>query len=488
MNKISRAILIVTIFLIGNIYAEAQEIISFDAKVSEYGQLKTVLGESWDKVDSLVVSGPINATDFRTMWECAFYGKLSVLNLENAQVENNTIPFKALFDSDKQYLEVDEPIYLNIRRIILPDNITKIDDMAFYRMRLEKINLPSSLKELGLGSFGNCHWLNVDPLIIPEGVMEIPTQCFVICQNFKKLVLPSTLRVIKQNAFYNTRMEEVVFPYGLQCIEDAAFHGSGELKKAILPNSCLELGEFAFSMCDSLKVLRLPEEIKRIPNNFSSFCNVLEKINVPETVEIIDENAFQWCFALENIKFPEGLKTIGHTALHYCNPDSIVFPESLQYIGGGSCRYWKNLKKIYSKSPIPPFCDEDPDNSGIYSFGGLTSTDIPIYVPVGSADLYRNAQGWSYFNNFIETDEFPEAGIYGVKIDTPNQSKVYWANANLNIIVENIDKTDLHIPYSIYAINGRLIECGIINSLNVQIPTPEDIYIVKIGTQTFKVF
>ena len=76
--KISRYILIITTFLLGNIHAEAQEIISFDAKVSEYGQLRTVLGESWDKVDSLIVTGPINATDFRTMWECAFYGKLKI--------------------------------------------------------------------------------------------------------------------------------------------------------------------------------------------------------------------------------------------------------------------------------------------------------------------------------------------------------------------------------------------------------------------------
>jgi hypothetical protein len=31
-------------------------------------------------------------------------------------------------------------------------------------------------------------------------------------------------------------------------------------------------------------------------------------------------------------------------------------------------------------------------------------------VPIGSADLYRNAWGWNYFTNFIETDDFPAAG------------------------------------------------------------------------------
>lgn len=483
--KISRYILTATVFLLGNIHAEAQEFISFDAKVSEYGQLRAVLGESWDKVDSLSVTGPINATDFQTMWECAFYGNLSVLNLEKSQVENNTIPFKALYDSDKQYLEVDDPIYLNIRRIILPDNITKIEGMAFYRMRLEKINLPSSLKELGLGSFGNCHWLNVDPLIIPEGVMEIPTQCFVNCQNFKKLVLPSTLRVIKQNAFYNTRMEEVVFPDGLQCIEDAAFHGSGELKKAILPNSCLELGEFAFSMCDSLKVLRLPEEIKRIPNNFSSFCNVLEKVNIPENVEIIDENAFQWCFNFKNIKLPLKLKAINAHAFINCNPDSIVFPKALEYLGGGCCKHWENLKCVYSMSPNPPYCEEDDWTPRTYAFDGLISPNIPVYVPTGSADLYRNAQGWSYFNNFIETDEFPEAGIYGVKIDIPNQSKVYWANGNLNI--EILNDIELPVSYSVYAIDGNMVQCGYVYSPSYTIQIPKGIYIVQVGNNVHKI-
>lgn len=187
------------------------QVVGFNATVEKFGQLKTSLGEEWNKIDSLVVSGPINAADFRTIWECAFYGKLSVLNLENAQVENNCIPNYALCDVNKQYWESDKTIYLGIRKIILPDNIVEIGISAFNYMKLENINIPTSLRKLNMCSFANCHWLNVDPLVIPEGVTEIPAQCFVNCQNFRKLVLPSSLRTICQVAFYNTRMEEVCF-------------------------------------------------------------------------------------------------------------------------------------------------------------------------------------------------------------------------------------------------------------------------------------
>lgn len=223
--KTVRNIFFVFAFVLSFSSTAYAQVVGFNANVEEYGQLKAVLGDEWDKIDSLSVSYLINAADFRTIWECAFYGQLSILNLENAQIENNTIPSRALYDSDKQFWEVDVPVYLNIRRIILPNSITKIGDLAFSRMLLERINFPTSLKELGVASFGNCHWLNVDPLILPEGITEIPVQCFVNCQNFSKLVLPSSLRTIRDVAFYNTRISEVSFPENLDSIGGLHFMG-----------------------------------------------------------------------------------------------------------------------------------------------------------------------------------------------------------------------------------------------------------------------
>ena len=68
------------------------QVCSYDANVSKYGQLEQVLGNKWNAIDSLIVHGPVNKADFTTMWKCAFEGKLTVLNLEHAQVENDKIP------------------------------------------------------------------------------------------------------------------------------------------------------------------------------------------------------------------------------------------------------------------------------------------------------------------------------------------------------------------------------------------------------------
>ena len=98
-----------------------------DARVDKYGQLEQVLGDKWSTIDSLVVHGPINATDFKTIVRCARDGKLRIVNLQFSQVENNKIPESGFVD----WNWYTSGRYLDIRRIILPDNITEFGFCAF---------------------------------------------------------------------------------------------------------------------------------------------------------------------------------------------------------------------------------------------------------------------------------------------------------------------------------------------------------------------
>ncbi len=458
----------------------------YDARVSGYGQLERILGTKWNTIDSLIVHGPINKADFTTIWKCSFEGNLTVLNLEDAQVENNKIPVRALFKRDRQF--VDDPrafqgaVYLPIRRLILPEGIYEIGDFAFSRMRLEQVNLPKSLRKLGRSCFSNCHWLSTDPLIIPEGITDIPTQCFINCQSFSKLVLPSTLKSIGIAAFYNTRVVEVNFPEGLKQIKLAAFTGS-DLIEAILPNTVIDLDESIFSMCPVLKKIQLPENIDTIPASFASWCPLLETVNIPKSVTIIDEAAFCGDVMLKPVNLPNGLKRIEKDALCYVAVDSIIFPNSLEYLGAGSCANWKNVKKIYSLSPIPPSCDADEEGKH-ETFHGFIPNDIPVYVPIGSGEKYRQAFGWSYFKNIIETDKLP-SGIETPQVDYIKRYKVYGRDGRLVIkVMENLSST---VPYSVYSIDGTMIEQGRFNSSHSILMPSRGIYIVRIGNSIYKI-
>ena len=81
-------------------------------------------------------------------------------------------------------------------------------------------------------------------------------------------------------------------------------------------------------------------------------------------------------------------------------------------------------------------------------FVNETPQKIPVYVPVGSADLYRNAWGWDYFTNYIETDfsgineclsdkEDDQKDIYdlfGRKVTTPIPNQIYIVNGKKFIV------------------------------------------------------
>ena len=452
----------------------------FDAHVSKYGELEQVLGEKWDKIDSLIVHGPINAADFKTMVHSARDGALRIINLQYAQVENNKIPDSGFVDWDWY----TSGRYLDIRRIILPDDITEFGFCAFLGLTLRTINIPSSLRKLGESCFEDDKWLAVNPLIIPEGIEEIPVRCFQWCDNLKKIVLPSSLKTIDMLAFYYARVKEMNFPEGLDSIGSSAIYGT-HLTEIVLPNTVKRIGNAAFSDNKRLKRVVLPEGLAEIPQRLCGLCSKLEKIEIPKSVIKINSGAFQWCYELKT-NLPPEIKWIDWDAFSYCALDSIVFPTTIEYIGGGAFNDLTSLQKIYSMSPIPPICAEHPlVNPGDGPFDGYTPNDIPVYVPIGSGEKYRQAFGWNYFTNIIETDKFP-TGIVSPKMDNNEPCKVYGKDGKLFIELPNVPASP--VRYSVYGIGGSMIEQGnLTKSYTLKMPS-KGVYIVRVGNTTHKIF
>ena len=451
----------------------------FDAHVSKYGELEQVLGDKWDKIDSLIVHGPINKADFKTIVRCARDGSMRIVNLQYAQIENNKIPDFGFVDRDKSRFGN----HLDIRRIILPDNITEFGEYAFYGLTLETINIPSSLRKLGKNCFDENRWLSVNPLIIPEGVTEIPTQCFQFCYKLKKVVLPSTIKTIGILAFFDSLVDDMNFPEGLDSIGYLSMHGT-RLTEVVLPKTIKKIGFEAFGSNSKLKRVVLPEGLTEIPDNLCSSCIELEKIVIPESVIKINTEAFSACLKLKT-NLPPKLKWIGSDAFSSSGLDSIVFPATMEYIGKEAFQDLTKLKKIYSMSPIPPVCYYNTMvNFGDGPFGGSTPSDIPVYVPIGSGEKYREAFGWNYFTNIIETDKFP-TGIVSPKMSNNELCKVYGKDNELVIEIPNLLSSPIH--YSIYSIDGTMIEQGnLIKSYTLRMPA-KGVYIVRVGNTTHKI-
>ena len=450
----------------------------FDARVSGYGELEQVLGDKWNTIDSLVVHGPISAPDFKTIVRCARDGNLRIVNLQYAQVENHKIPDSGFVD----WNWYTSGHYLDIRRIILPDDITEFGFCSFLGLTLRQINIPPSLKKLGESSFEDNRWLEGDPLVIPEGVTEIPVRCFQWCDSLKRIVLPSTLKTIDQLAFYYTRVKEMNFPEGLDSIGFSAIYAT-HLREIVLPSTVKRIGGAALAENKRLKRVVLPEGLSEIPKRLCGLCHNLEKINIPESVTKIERNAFQLCYKLKT-DIPSNLTWVGWDAFDYCALDSIVFPSTVEYIEGGAFRDLRYLQKIYSLSPNLPHCTEDHANPGKGPFHGFTPKDIPVYVPIGSGEKYRQAFGWNYFTNIIETDKFP-LGVEPPLEEGLGKYTVYGRDGSL--VIELPEEPSSPILYSIYTVEGKTIAQGYLTGSHVlQLPSG-GVYVVRVGTSIHKV-
>jgi len=451
-----------------------------DAVVTEYGRLQTTIGDKSNEIESLSVTGPIDESDFKTIWNCAYYGKLSSVDLSKAAIKDNKIPDNALYNFDLQF---DQQLYyLPIKKIVLPEGITEFGEYAFCFMLLEDINIPSTLKKIGVSCFGYCFALKGDPLVLPEGLETIDGHAFRDCwRGLKGLVLPSTLRSIGEFAFYNTDIKHIQFSEGLESIGQFCFTSSS-YEELILPNSCQDIGNGACSWNQLyLTEIHIPEGLKTIPTEFANNCPNLEKVNIPSTIENIDFKAFKDCKSLKSIDLPEGLKNIWHNSFWNCGFETVVFPSSLQGISGETCLYWPNVKAIYFKSDIPPISLENdtPDfSNGTHPY--TTPKSTPIYVPVGAAQRYREALPLKYFTNFIETNHFPgSAGVEQIENTTDNVE--VFKNGQILVIESNTTTT-----YTVYSIDGRTVAKGRLNGNRIQISLPAGIYIIKTSATTTK--
>ncbi|MDE7346073.1 MAG: leucine-rich repeat domain-containing protein [Muribaculaceae bacterium] len=404
-------------------------------KATEFGQLEKLLEENdADTATDIIVSGPIDQSDFRALWNCAAKGNLLVLDLGDARIKDNTVPDRALFDP----IEFELGKWLRIRKIILPDDVVRIGNAAFPCMGLEEINIPSSLRELGQAVFTYDYWLNC-PIDLPEGVEEIKLQTFMDCKRLSYPVrMPSSMKRIGSFAFSKTPIPEIELNEGLQVIEEYAFQGCC-ITELRIPDSIVEIESGAFQNCWELESVALPNGMEVIPEDLFSYCYGLTKVTFPECVKVIKDAAFTSCMKLKDVVFPESLEIIGREAFEGCAIEMVALPGSVQRLG---CRCFSsnNLHTVYCKSVTPPEC-ERIDQYG--PFVGAQISEAVLYVPQGSGENYRNQWEWNIFKEIVETNEFPTA-------------------------VSNTFMTDKRADNVIFDLTGRKIENPLPNSIYIK--------------------
>ena len=152
--------------------------------------------------------------------------------------------------------------------------------------------------------------------------------------------------------------------------KDAFFHFEN-LSGVTLPNSLIEIGEEAFYACSVLYSVVIPNNVTSIGR--LAFCSCgLRDVTFGNSVTTIEANAFVRCEKLRTVTLPSSVTSLGDGAFSHCH-----------VLGTVTC-----------KATTPP-------TMGDAVFGDdrwLTS----IYVPSGSVNAYKAADGWKDYASLIK--------------------------------------------------------------------------------------
>ena len=319
----------------------------------------------------------------------------------------------------------------------VPASVQEIGSMAFLGCTgLEEVSLPEGLKTIGEGAFYGCSKLQ--SVSVPQSVEHIGAWAFTECQRLKTATLGAGLsqfgegvfsfcpelqyiRVHSSNNNYCS-IDDVLFtkdqqtliaypgarkgayhiPLSVHTIGETAFYGCEGLESVTLPATLSAIGDNPFVFCDQLKEIVVSSDHPDFTANDGVLLNkdqtaILFYPNgksgaytIPHSVTSLTSGPFMGSRQLTSLTIPANVTSIGRWTFMGCDHlVSVSLPSTLKTLGESAFLDCSSLHTI--------ICSAQPQPTSAFASENFVSTTL--YVPRGSEDLFRQAEGWSAFEN-----------------------------------------------------------------------------------------
>lgn len=190
---------------------------------------------------------------------------------------------------------------------------TKTVDLSGDIGKITKFVFPNTLKSFTMSRVYNDSGYKLTSLALPESVdyVMITNQT-----DLKNLTLPTTAK-LGYNCFeYCSALETLTVPKGNTRLE-ISLSGCSSLKKVVLADDTVELGNCALGYSDSLTTVDL-KNVRIISSEAFWHCPSIQKITIPDTVTTICNMAFADCSNLTTVTGGKNVKILENAAFSNC--------------------------------------------------------------------------------------------------------------------------------------------------------------------------
>lgn len=241
-----------------------------------------------------------------------YYSIVRDVDLRNSKKDKNGVVYS--IDGQK-VLEFKDKLFHKVKNIQIRQNVEIICDAAFLRKKIEEIELPYSLKCIGLEAFFKSELRSIN---LQNNIRIIKDGAFAFCTSLVSVEVPNSIQTISAHLFEGcSNLEKIYLPKKLSSIGAYAFSGCSNLKHILLPNQVEIIGMSAFEGCKSLVFIELPENLSIIGNYAFSFCSSLGILSLAN-VQRIEQEAFSFCNSLKYVEITESVDYIGSHAFLGC--------------------------------------------------------------------------------------------------------------------------------------------------------------------------
>lgn len=222
---------------------------------------------------------------------------------------------------------------------------TSVPDDGKASFGFETVVLPKGLESIGAKAFYQC--ADIVEINMPDSVINIGEEAFYGCQSLKSVSMPSGIEIISAGMFKKSGIESIEIPESVVEIKEYAFEDAKDLSKIIVPDNVKKIGERAFSSCSGISLVRLPKGLAVLENGLFEHCTGLASFDFPLWTTQIGNGVFEGCTSLKSIVIPVGVTEIGRRAFKGCSSlEEVELPPKITSIRYATFRDCVALRSI----------------------------------------------------------------------------------------------------------------------------------------------
>jgi hypothetical protein len=271
-----------------------------------------------------------------------------------------------------------------------------------------------------------------------DGYSSIGANAFLNANKLQTVSIPPTVTIIKENAFrFTNSLSDIIIPASVSSIGDNAFASSGiKTITFTTPSLLTNIGNYAFSMCQSLTQITIPDSVTSIGQYAFYGMNFLTSVTIPKTITNIADHLFDDAGALTQFTIPDSATQIGVSAFENTKAlTQITIPKKVTSIGDGAFRQ-SGLTQVYIPSSVTSIGNDayvditslttvtiDPDSNiisiGANAFAGCSSLNT---VNMSRFDVDRLKDTLSSSSILLDDNQTMFATFFGATNVTYNDT------------------------------------------------------------------